>query len=458
MVHLATLLLVGLLRLVLGQGGDGDWEHDHRRQLANISTSSLRSSLVTSAPSSSLTTSTFIPASTALAAARHNTSALAYAQALLNSSTSALTCSGPGGGCEDFNLTLSACTADDCACADPATLSAMVCAQCIATQSSIEIYNTYLNSCAKEGVAAPTDTYHVEVQDSSYSSSSVAMVTSSPSTTTSTATVTSAPSTPVPVGSNGNGPPSSSPGVELLVGSPTATTSSTECQDSSASSNTGATGATSDAGGASTTLLGLVDLQGDSSSSDTGVPMTSLDLSTTLPPNPSLSSIPSANSSLSLGGIVGISDLQNIPTEAGGSVNISALSASVAFFSGAIDPSCTQQCLVWQNLSTVGCTFQSHIPLTDTSRQICQDDKCVCTANGISSAASCSSCVGSATHGSSYQTQQAAYGQYMANCSIEVGVVVSAINLMSRSRVDSMSRRLHQGAKAKASGPSHSSA
>ena len=57
--------------------------------------------------------------------------------------------------------------------------------------------------------------------------------------------------------------------------------------------------------------------------------------------------------------------------------------------------------------------------------QSCKDDSCICTDAALTSASSCSSCVGGALHGANYTQQMASYAAFSGNCSSEVSGLVS---------------------------------
>lgn len=71
-------------------------------------------------------------------------------------------CTGPDGGCVVFLSSLSSCSDDSCAC--DLSYPAQVCAQCLANEEAIDIFNSFLKTCEDAGYVAPTSTLLVEVK------------------------------------------------------------------------------------------------------------------------------------------------------------------------------------------------------------------------------------------------------------------------------------------------------
>ncbi|ORX35065.1 hypothetical protein BD324DRAFT_652783 [Kockovaella imperatae] len=406
-------------------------------------------------PSSKTSASAFEPAPSALDAASRNTTALQYAQYL--NELAPTNCTVDGGGCSVFQYAITECVADDCACQDDLTLAAMVCTQCIATQEGVMVYNTYLNWCDIEGVADPTDTFSVSVRQSgggsgimsgiqaaqTVISTSTAVVTLTVSASESQAQGSSQASSQLgSVGSSGVSSLGFSSTTSLLGGvmaiglgadnesspPPSAVVALIDpTQPSSKSSLATMTSAIPSIGISSRPQIFLNAIGLDSSSTSSlpgstassfpstasspseaepvsssiletssgGVPMTALN-------GINLGALPSGQASIS----ALPSPMEEITMLGNGLGGSLALNAAIAFFSNVAVPGCDNQCSVWKGLSNT-----------------CTQDQCICTAAGVSSAASCSSCIGSGSNGQSPPAVQANYAAFMGNCSEGVGIL-----------------------------------
>ncbi|KAK8844737.1 hypothetical protein IAR55_006587 [Kwoniella newhampshirensis] len=119
----------------------------------------------------------------------------------------------------------------------------------------------------------------------------------------------------------------------------------------------------------------------------------------------SLDLLLTASAATTLGMMYTSSDSNDSHMDQDGSSNItssndSALDASKRFFASGISQDCTSDCQVWKSLA-----------------QSCKDDKCICADDALTSASSCSDCIGKEAHGSSYVPQMSAYSSFASNCS-----------------------------------------
>ncbi|KAK1924575.1 hypothetical protein DB88DRAFT_486016 [Papiliotrema laurentii] len=362
-------------------------------------------------------------------------------------------CLAPGGGCGVFNLTFEDCQDDHCACEDSATLAGMVCGQCNANQNAITLYNQYLQACQKAGWAHPSDTVTV-----SLGTPPVALVTPPNTTQTLTAlkpsTAAAAKASSAPSLSGGHNDDDNSPGLPNTDDpddeSPsTADADSTSTDKGTSASKLRATNAALQQDDTTTARsVGPIGQQAKPTGAFALVANNSSPLS---PGSPTAASSGSKSSSgLTLGSASddsedspALSDSSDMvvsfsrtvmssmiltvstPTSHGSSLKDSsgvtaasnstsasakpsqpsdlALGATLRFFGFDIDGKCDDSCSVWKSLANT-----------------CKQDRCICTKAGISSAASCSQCLGSTTHGEAYQQQIGLYNAFTSNCTAYV--------------------------------------
>ena len=350
------------------------------------------------------------------------------------------------------------------------------------------VYNTYLNWCDTEGIADPTDTFGVSMEPSGSGSGDEVLAITVTSTSTIMTTTQVSASTSAGTSASGSGgssatgslggvnaiqlvpvqsaaPISSISGQALVVGSrapssvlassgesvssvpisgrplvfqalqisgsagPSRTVSSLASnQPSSAGSRSSASGSGSNAGSSSSgSPLRIASIAPTSTG---GPPMTTLadiDLMAT----PSMTSgIASDRSFVSSGAVSALpSPLGPLDLSSNASTSTSALNAAIAFFSAVTVMSCEDACSVWKGLSNVGLRLDRRPFYKDCAdrAQTCTQDTCICTAAGVSSAASCSSCVGSGSNGATPPDLQANYAAFTGNCTAEVGSLVSRL-------------------------------
>ncbi|WVO15997.1 hypothetical protein L204_103662 [Cryptococcus depauperatus] len=114
-----------------------------------------------SIPTTSQTTSNSDKITAAPSSASTNNMPLASSLATLANPYGS--CIGSGGGCAAFLSSISKCSDDACACG--LSFPAQQCAQCMASQDAVDVYNAYLKSCVNVGLAKPTSTVTVEVSN-----------------------------------------------------------------------------------------------------------------------------------------------------------------------------------------------------------------------------------------------------------------------------------------------------
>jgi hypothetical protein len=119
---------------------------------------------------------------------------------------------------------------------------------------------------------------------------------------------------------------------------------------------------------------------------------------------------------ISVSGTAGLQgDTQNSTSPTATEVTATAaLNASVEFFGYEINAKCDTDCADWKELAGVSVTIEADV---QRSPQTCTKDACICTGAAILSAGACSACLGSTTHGETYQRQIGFYNGFTANCS-----------------------------------------
>ncbi|GFZ47118.1 hypothetical protein JCM24511_04860 [Saitozyma sp. JCM 24511] len=413
------------------------------------------SSNITSPTASAATTSSTTSPSNSTASSLNSTSpALALATALLSLSPS--NCTDSGGGCAVFSQYLQNATTDPEVCADDVILSAQVCALCSPTGGSVGVYNVFVRECDSEGLNNSTGTigggqgpatssgYSSGSASSAGNSNSEGTVTPATATATGAATsvitsagstslagVTSASATNAASAASASASATSVAGTATSVGGSFSSTSV-----ASSSSNTGVQANEQTSGSMTLTasLSGLasstVGLQTAADFAEGGATGgTSGVLASSVPSVPiktssaalraatgtgtSSNALLTAQTGLSSANLSASATLSSLAAQSSAAIttNTSALNASETFFALQVSSSCTSDCSTWQSLASS-----------------CTDDTCICTDSALTSAASCSSCVGAAGQSDAleYTIQMAAYSQYQGNCSEEATLDPSA--------------------------------
>ncbi|RSH95016.1 hypothetical protein EHS25_000101 [Saitozyma podzolica] len=404
--------------------------------------------------SATITSSTASPSNSTASTSNSNSTspALALAAALLSLSPS--NCTDSGGGCAVLSQYLQNATTDPEVCGDDVILSAQVCALCSPTGESVGVYNVFVRECDSEGLSNSTGTIgggQGPATFSGYSSGSATSAGSSNSgvvVTTATAltgvvtgVITSAGSTSLTAVT------SASATIAASAASASASATSvagTASGSASSSSNTGVqaneqtSGSGSGTGSLSGMASGTIQLQTAADFAEGGT--TGGTGGTVVTSGVSVSSVPSvsiptfsaavsaatgtgtssnalftAQTALSATNLSASATLSSLATQSSTAIttstDTSALNASETFFALQVSSSCTSDCSTWQSLASS-----------------CTDDTCICTDSALTSAASCSSCVGAAGQSDAleYTIQMAGYSQYQGNCSEEATLNPSA--------------------------------